>query len=145
MAKSTAAKIRDTLDIAGFKSMSSTVFNAAPNKSVNEVAEQYWKLDSELTVAKIKLAYRGMASEFEIDTAFHTRINSWTSVMTALCARTKLVAESAMEVTGEGVCSQQLKKGEWGRFYLLSTKGTEGARASRLMLAAPCENKFLTS
>ena len=95
MAKSTAAKIRDTLDIAGFKSMSSTVFNAAQNK-LNEGAEQYLKLDNELTVAKIKLAYRGAAPEFEIDTAFHTRINSWTSVTTALCARTKLVAESAM-------------------------------------------------
>ena len=83
MAKSTAAKIRDTLDIAGFKSMSSTIFNAVQNK-LNEVAEQYLKLDKELTIAKIKLAYRGMAPEFEIDTAFHTRINSWTSVTTAL-------------------------------------------------------------
>jgi hypothetical protein len=109
MAKSTAAKIRDTLDIAGFKSMSSTVFNAAQNK-LNEVAEDYLKLDKELTETKIKLAYRGTAPEFEIDTAFHTRINSWTSVTTALCARTKLVAETAMEVTGEGVCSQQLEK-----------------------------------
>ena len=109
MAKSTAAKIRDTLDISGFKSMSSTVFNAAQNK-LNEVAEDYLKLDKEITESKIKLAYRGTAPEFEIDTAFHTRINSWTSVTTALCARTKLVAESAMEVTGEGVCSQQLEK-----------------------------------
>ena len=75
MAKSTAAKLRDTLAIAGFKSMSSTVFNAAQNK-LNEVAEKYYKLDRELTVAKIKLAYKWMAPEFEIDTAYHTRINS---------------------------------------------------------------------
>jgi hypothetical protein len=114
MAKSTAAKLRDTLDIAGFKSMSSTVFNSAQNK-LNEVAEQYLKLDQELTMAKIKLAYRGMAPELEIDTAFHTRINSWTAVTTALCARTKLVAESVMEVTGDGVCSQQLEKRGMGK------------------------------
>ena len=63
----------DTLDIAGFKSMSSTVFNAAQNK-LNEVTEDYLKLDKKLTESKIKLAYRGTAPEFEIDTAFHTRI-----------------------------------------------------------------------
>ena len=39
MAKSTAAKLRDTLDVAGFKAMSSTVFNFAQNK-LNELAEQ---------------------------------------------------------------------------------------------------------
>ena len=43
MAKSTSAKLRDTLDIAGFKSILLTVFNSAQNK-LNEIAENYLDL-----------------------------------------------------------------------------------------------------
>ena len=114
MAKSTAARLRDTLEVAGFQKMSSTVFNSAQNE-LNELAEKYLTFDKALTESKIKQAYGVMAPEFEIDTAFHTRINSWTAVTTALCARTKLVAESVMEVTGEGICSQQLEKRGMGK------------------------------
>ena len=120
-----------------FKTMSSTVVNAAQNK-LNEVAEKYYKLDRELTEAKIRLEYKGMAPEFEIDTAYHTRINSWTSVTTALCARTKLVAETSMEITGEGVCSQQLEKRRMGKVLpAVIERSTEGAQASQPMPAAP--------
>ena len=109
MAKSTSAKLFDTLEICGFKKMSTTVFNAAQNQ-LNEVAKAYKVFDDALTMSKIQMANGNAAPEFELDTAYHTRVNSWTAATTIQEARTKLVAWSELEVTGEGVSSQQLEK-----------------------------------
>ena len=109
MAKSTAAKLRDTLEAAGFKPMSTTVFNKAQNQ-LSEIAAKSMVFDKALTESKIRLANGDAAPEWEIDTAYHTRINSWTSTPTCMDARTKLIGYSGLEVTGASVCSQQLEK-----------------------------------
>ena len=109
MAKSTQQKLLDTMEIAGFKRISTTVFNLAQNELI-EVAKRYKVFDEALTESKIQLANGDNKPEFEIDTAYHTRINSWTAATTVQDARTKLIAWSELEVTGEGVSSQQLEK-----------------------------------
>ncbi len=48
MSNSTEAKLQDTLKVAVFQKMSTTVFNSAQNE-LNELAEQYLVFDKALT------------------------------------------------------------------------------------------------